>query len=324
MSYGRRAARIFSAGYLVFLFGLSGWHAAMAGGKVSAPVALPQDKPQAQTAPQPLSPSAPKNAPAKPRINDAQKDFCNLLWNCSLPVPAGYCPDPSLVEKPKFTFDSTRCQEARTLNARGLTPAHPLLGFKLYRFLGMEFRVVYTVEDAIPISEARLAYLLADLPLAAKLVSHFQKEPYEAQYLDAERTHFQGTKGKHLKGDAALISGSSQEKHLFYFGYGIATVAWWTLRGPAYMDFSYSTDPAKDKLLRYRMKILVFPGNGFINGIMNLGLFKKVVLGKIREVLDDITQSAQKLAATGQDKILESKDWTADEKKKISEFLKLP
>ncbi|MDB5105047.1 MAG: hypothetical protein JWP91_2736 [Fibrobacteres bacterium] len=69
--------------------------------------------------------------PAKPRVTDSQKDFCNLVWGCGLPVPPGYCPDPALVEKPKFVFDSTRCQEARLLNSRGVGPGHPLVGFNL-------------------------------------------------------------------------------------------------------------------------------------------------------------------------------------------------
>ncbi|MEO7424276.1 MAG: hypothetical protein ABI036_03755, partial [Fibrobacteria bacterium] len=250
-------------------------------------------------------------------------DFCNFLWGCALPVPGGYCPDPTTLEKPKFGYDSTRCQEGRTLNARGVGPSHPLVGYNLYRFLGMEYRLVYTVEDELPISEARLAYLLEDLPFAAHLVSHFQKEPYTAEYTDPQHSHFKGTKGKRLRGDASMISGSTREKRIFYFGYGVATLAWWTLRGPVLMDFSYAPAPAKEKVLKYKMKLLVFPGNGVINGIMNLGLFKKVVLGKVKEVLIDITQTAQKLSA-GSAELLASKDWTPEEKRKIAEFLKLP
>ncbi|HKP96402.1 MAG TPA: hypothetical protein VJ385_11660 [Fibrobacteria bacterium] len=269
-------------------------------------------------------PAASKAPAAKARIPETQKDFCNFVRGCSLPLPPGYCPDPSALEKPKFKYDSTRCQEGRTLTARGVGPSHPLVGYNLYRFLGMEYRVLYTVEDELPISDARLAYLLADLPLSARLVSHFMKEPYTAEYTDPLRTHFKGTKGKRLRGDATLISGSSGEKRLFYFGYGVATVAWWTLRGPALMEFSYAPAPGKDKVLKYRMKLLVFPGNGVINGIMNLGLFRKVVLGKVKEVLTDITGTAQKLAGGGGAEILKSKDWTAEEKKKIEEFLRLP
>ena len=285
--------------------------------KPSAPpaAAAPADKTGAPIA---------KPAPP-PKVSVGQRDFCNIVWGCGLPMPGGYCPDPKYVPKPDFKFDSTRCSEARLLNSRGVTPGHPLYGYNLYRFLGMEYRTLYVIEDELPISQERLAYLLADLPLAARLVSHFQKEPYTAEYIDAERRHFKGTKGKRLRGDAALISGSSQEKHLFYFGYGIATVAWWTLKGPALMDLSYYPDPSRPRILKYRMNLLVFPGNGVINGIMNLGLFRKVVLSKVKEVLTDITETAKKLAVPGAaESILSAADWTPEEKKKISDFLKLP
>jgi hypothetical protein len=298
------------------------------------PTAAPASKPaaaQTSTAAAASAPAAPKasQVPAKPapppKVTDGQRDFCNLVWGCGLPMPQGYCPDPKYVPKPDFKFDSTRCSEARLLTSRGVTPAHPLYGYNLYRFLGMEYRTLYTIEDELPISQERLAYLLADLPLSAHLVSYFQDEPYTAEYIDAERRHFKGTKGKRLRGDAALISGSSDEKHLFYFGYGIATVAWWTLKGPALMDFSYYPDPSRPKALKYRMKLLVFPGNGVINGIMNLGLFRKVVLSKVKEVLNDITATAKKLAEPGAaGKIQGAKDWSPEEKKKIEEFLKLP
>jgi hypothetical protein len=289
----------------------------------AAPASQPA-KPAARDGKQTAQSAKPASPPAKVRIPESQKDFCNLLWGCSIPVPQGYCPEQTLVEPPKFKFDSTRCQEARTLNARGVTPAQPLVGYNLYRFLGMEYRVIYTIEDELPISEARLAFLLADLPLSARLVSHFMNQPYTAEYVDPQKTHFKGTKGKRLRGDATLISGSTEEKRLFYFGYGVATVAWWTLKGPALMEFSYAHAPGNEKLLKYRMKLLVFPGNGVINGIMNLGLFKKVVLGKVKEVLDDITGTAHKMAAGEADEIMKSKDWTAEEKKKIEAFLRLP
>ncbi len=266
----------------------------------------------------------PPAPPTAPRISPGQRDYCNLLYGCDLPRPPGFCPAPDVLGKPDFDFDSTRCSEARTLDGRGVKPTNPVVGFQLYRFLGLEYRVVYWASDTLPLSVARLEFLLQDLPLAARLVSHYQDEPYTAQYLDAAHTYFQGTKGKHLWGQARLISGSTAEKHLFYFGTGTAEIAFWTLKGPALLDFSYWPVDGTKPGVGYRMKLLVFPGNGFINAIMNLGLFKKVVIGKVREVLDDITATAHKLAQTGGADLLQSPQWTPDEKKKIAAFLKLP
>ncbi len=141
----------------------------------------------------------------------------------------------------------------------------------------------------------------------------------------AERKHFKGTKGKRLSGEAQLISGGTEERRLFYFGKGVAEVAMWRLTGPALMDFGYkSYQNPKGQGLHYQMKILVFPGNGVVNGIMNMGLFKRIVYGKIREVLIDITDSARKLAESGDAGIQSSAKWTAEEKRKIEQLLKLP
>ena len=265
--------------------------------------------------------SAQASPPSTPVLTAGQTDFCNMVYRCGLPMPAGHCPDSSALKKPDYKFDSIRCLEGRLLNKRGVTPADPQVGYRLYRFLGMEHRVIYQVEDDIPLSEGRLAYLLSDLPLAARLVSHFRKEAYNAEYVDAERKQFKGAKGKRLKGEARLISGSMQEKRLFYFGTGIATVAWWTLRGPALLDFTYARRGDK---LHYQMKVLVFPGNAFINGIMNLGIFRKIVLSKIREVLIDITESSRQLAETGGNDLLVDAKWTPEEKRKIGELLEIP
>lgn len=272
-------------------------------------------------------PTAPKDkaevsTPVASRISDGQRDFCHMVIRCGLTLPKGYCPDSASLGSPKFTYDSARCLEGRQLQARGVGPDHPRVGYRLYRFLGMEYRVIYTVEDQIPISAGRLAYLLQDLPLAAKLITHYRKQPYVAQYSDLQHKSFTGTKGKHLRGEATLISGDVEEKHLFYFGTGVAEVAWWVLKGPALMDFRYESKDAKS--VHYTMKVLVFPGNGFINKIMNLGLFRKIVLSKVREVLEDITETAKAMAKTNGQDVLKASDFTPDEKARVQAFLKIP
>jgi len=258
------------------------------------------------------------------RVSDGQRDYCQLILHCGLPMPKGYCPDSAALGPIRFPYDSARCFEARQLNDRGIGPGHPRVGYRLYRFLGMEYRVIYPVEDSIPIGAAKLTYLLQDLPLSAKLISFYRKDAYAAQYTDAGHRSFTGTKGKHLSGEATLISGGVEEQRLFYFGTGIAEVAWWVLKGPALMDFQYGPKKNDPHSVHYFMKVLVFPGNGLINKIMNLGLFRKIVMGKIREVLVDITETAKDMAKSGAKDALASKAFTAEEKKKIAEFMKLP
>ncbi len=258
-------------------------------------------------------------------LTEGRLNYCSVLYYCDLPVPGGHCPSKQSLGKPKVNFDAEQCRVPKLLFSRGVTPTVPDIGYRLYRYLGMEYRVVYEVVDSVQISPERLAYLLNDIPLAARLISHFQKEPYSATYLDgAKRKHFQGEKGKRLKGDVRHISGDTEERRLFYFGYGSAEVAWWRLRGPALMDFSYKPVGNSNKRVAYNMHILVFPGNGFVNGIMNLGMFKNIVFGKIREVIVDITEAARKMEAAGREEVLKHPGWTLEERLKLEAFLKLP
>ena len=260
----------------------------------------------------------------KRELSPGQVDFCHIVYGCKLAYPPGFCPDAKQLPPASFSFDDTRCLEARTLQSRGVGPNHPTYGYPLYRFLGMEYRVIYEITDTIQVSPQRLEYMLNDLPLAARLVSHYQNTPYTAEYLDAGHTQFQGTKGKHLRGGAQLISGSTTERHLFYFGTGIADVAFWTLKGPALMDFTYWQIPGKPRMSGYKMKILVFPGNNIVDKIMNMGLFRKIVFSKIREVLDDITQTARKLEASGGSDLMKEPNWSPADRQKIMAFFKIP
>lgn len=255
-------------------------------------------------------------------LTPALTDYCRLLYGCGLEIPEGTCPSQKELGKAPFDYDDERCSEAREFNRRGITPSHPTWGFKLYRFLGFEYRVTYEVTDTLPISRQRLEYLVGEIPLAARLVSHYQQEPYTAEYIDFGRTHFRGTNGKRLRGEARKITGGYEERRLYYLGSGTAEWGPWKLYGPAMMDFSY-WETGKPGKLGYRVKILVFPGNGMVNSIMNLGIFRNLVQGKITGVLEDISGAAAKLEKSG-GKDLKDGAWTAEEKKKIQALLALP
>ncbi len=260
-------------------------------------------------------------------ITPALRDYCKLLYACGLKMPPGTCPAPRELGAPApFGPTSARCREAQELEARGLRTTHPEYGFRLYRFLGFEYRVDYAISDTLPISRARFEYLLNDIPLAARLVAHYRKTPYEAAYTNPQRTHFKGSKGPRLRGEARLISGSFPEGRLIYLGSGVAEVAFWTLVGPAMMDFRYRELPATagtDERLVYDLKVVVFPGNGVINSIMNMGIFRNVVTGKVQDVLTDITETARLLEADQGKQLTGNPQWSATERKKIEVLLQL-
>lgn len=263
-----------------------------------------------------------RSKPKPVQITDALRDYCKLVYACGLKVSKGACPSAADLGPPApYAPDSDRCSDAREFVARGVGPEHPYWGFRLYRFLGHEYRVVYVIEDTLPVSRARLEYLIDDIPLAAKLVSHYRNEPYTAEYLDQDRTHFKGTNGKRLRGEAKRIAGSFAEGRLFYLGTGIAEWGFWTLHGPAMMDFEYREVPGGKPRVAYRVRILVAPGNGVVNSIMNLGLFRNLVRGKISGVLSDISATSRKLDSTGGRDLTRDTGWTAGERRKIEALL---
>jgi hypothetical protein len=78
------------------------------------------------------------------------------------------------------------------------------------------------------------------------------------------------------------VAGSVPERRLVYFGRGSSKVALWHLGGNGFLQFDFQ--PATDGV-SYRLKLIASPDNGFINTIMNTGLFKRVVYGHMREVI---------------------------------------
>jgi hypothetical protein len=247
-------------------------------------------------------------------------ELCGLLARCGLPVDPAFCAPALSAGVKGVTYDEARCAEARDLRARGVAPTDPV-GSRLYRLLGRRYRASYTIDDSVRLNEARLSFLMNDLPLAARLLTHFQKRRYEARYLDESHTRFWGRKEDVLTGEAQLVAGSVPERRLVYFGRGSSKVALWHLGGNGFLQFDFQ--PATGGV-SYRLKLIASPDNGFINTIMNTGLFKRVVYGHMREVLDDITQAAEKLARDGGEAIRRSPDWSEEEKAKIAAFLQLP
>ena len=288
---------------------------------LAACLGIPPAAPEASRSPSPSPSPSPGRMflESKPTAS-ASPELCGLLARCGLTAPPGFCTPALSAGVNGVNYDEARCAEARDLRARGVVPTDPV-GARLYRLLGRRYRASYTVDDRVALGEARLTFLMNDLPLAARLLTHFQKRRYEVRYLDGTRTHFWGRKGDALTGEAQLVAGSVPDRRLVYFGRGVSKVAFWRLGGNGFLQFEFQ--PAGGGLT-YRLKLIASPDSGFINAIMNTGLFKRIVYGHMREVLDDITEAADKLAKGGGAAIQSSPEWSAEEKAKIAAFLQLP
>jgi hypothetical protein len=190
----------------------------------------------------------------------------------------------------------------------------------VFRFLGRRYQVAYDVAGDLPLSPARLSYLVEDLPLAARLLTHFQGVAYSAEYLDADRSRLKASRAGTLNAQAEQVSGSTEEGVLYYFGSGNSQLGPWKLRGQALVEVRYEAAPS-GRGLRYRIRILAAPANAMLNAMMNLWFFKSVLRGKVEEVLRDITQASAKLDQQGVSGLTAAAGWSDDEKRRIAALL---
>jgi len=254
-------------------------------------------------------------------VTDMRREYCALLAACSLKAPEGACTAETGKPMEGVKYDEGRCTDARELQAHGLH-SQDLDGYAIYRFLGKRYRVTYLLEGRLPMNPARLSFLLDDLPLAAKLLSRLGNSQYTAEYVDDTRRRFRGSKEGTLTGDAAIVAGDTGQAWLAYFGRGKSKVGFWRLGGQSYARIRYEALPAPARGLSYSLQVVVTPDNSVVNRIMTLGLFRRLVLGQIREVVDDIERASQRLSAIGSAGLKEG--WTAEERRRVDKFLALP
>jgi len=243
---------------------------------------------------------------------------CGLLRACGLPVPGACGAAPASAK-----YDEERCAPARELSARGVSAEDPL-GARTYSLLGQKYQIVYAVEDRLSISLERISYLLNDLPLAAKLLTHYRTVEYKAEYLDPARRRFRASRGSRLKGEGELLSGSIEERTTFHFGNGSTTFGPWTFRGQGLMRLQFWRHETDSGAIGFRVKVVAAPQNLAANLIMNRGAFKGVVYRTIRAVLADVSEAAAKLAREGTAALVAGGGWSADERVKLEGLLKLP
>ncbi len=261
-------------------------------------------------------------APASPPPDPRLQELCGLVRGCGLPAGAIACPTAAAAGVSGVKYDTRRCEAPRALVARGVLPDAPRHQ-GLFRFLGRRYQATYDVTGDIPLSPVRLSYLVEDLPLAARLLTHFQGVAYSAEYLDADRSRLKASRAGTMAAEAAQVSGSTGEGVLYYYGYGTSQMGPWKLRGQALVEVRYQPAPS-GRGLRYRIRVLAAPANAALNVFMNLWVFKSVLRGKVEDVLRDITQASAKLDRQGLAGLTAAAGWSDDEKRRIAALLAHP
>lgn len=258
---------------------------------------------------------------AAPAPDPRMVETCSLVRACGLPAGALICPPAASRGVDGVRYDERRCAAPRALVARGITPDAPRHQ-PLYAFLGRRYQVAYDVTGELELSATRLSYLIEDLPLAARLLTHFQGVAYTAEYLDADRSRLKAARAGTMAAQADLVSGSTGEGVLYYYGNGTSQLGPWKLRGQALVEVRYAPAPSGHGL-RYRIRILAAPANAVLNAFMNLFVFKSVLRGKVEEVLRDITQASAKLDRQGVSGMTAA-GWSEDETRRVEALLARP
>lgn len=258
-------------------------------------------------------------AAALPDLRTVER--CSLVRGCGLPPGAMTCAAAAAGGVDGVRYDERRCAAPRALVGRGITPDAPRHQ-ALFAFLGRRYQVAYDVTGELELSPTRLSYLIEDLPLAARLLTHFQGVAYTAEYLDADRSRLRTSRAGTLAAQADLVSGSTGEGVLYYYGNGTSQLGPWKLRGQALVEVRYEPAPS-GRGLRYRIRILAAPANAVLNAFMNLFVFKSVLRGKVEEVLRDITQASAKLDRQGVSGMTAA-GWSDDEKRRVEALLARP
>ncbi len=262
-------------------------------------------------------------AVALPQGNPVSQPACALLKACGITLQGSACSIEQSRPLSGVNYDAQRCAEPLDLLAHGIPPQEGI-GPLVYRFLGGRYRVVYDITGEAPISEARFNYLAQDLPLAARLATHFSKTKYVIQYRDATLRRFHAERAQKLTGDAEMLFHDIGQRRRTYYGWGNSKFGPWKLHGSAYVDVRIRPNPKNPKTIVYDVRIRTAPENAVVNAIMRLGLFKGLVVGQIEDTMKDLVAAAKALQGQGVEGTLKDPGFRPEDHEKIRALAALP
>ncbi len=219
-------------------------------------------------------------------------EYCSGLVNCTGAQP-DFCSDSLSQKNEDIEYDSTFCGLYSEVASRGITASDPK-NYELYSNLGIEHRVEYVIKGDLPISKKMLDFLISDIPHTALLINAYQETEYEARYTTFNHKTFYGTNGGSLQGTVTELADEYAKRNLTYFGFGVADVLFWSLKGTVLLFFEFESTGPKE--ITYSLTITVFNHSSIVNGIMDLSVFRSVVHSKIETIITHIQESAQEYA----------------------------
>lgn len=225
-----------------------------------------------------------------------QRAYCNLMRTCKLPDPTASCTEATSAPVPGVELDQAYCSWVRGFARRGIHPVTPD-AMEMYRYMGSKYHVMYVVADTVPVPFAALDHLMSNVPLAAKLINSYRGTTYTAEFpYPGDSAYFKGSNGRNLSGVARQLWTRDDRRERVYWGQGKVAILRWRLIGNVVIEFrAWPPTPGSARTC-YSLRFTMFPANAFVNGIMNMGLFKSVAIGKIQEILNDVMEASESYA----------------------------
>jgi hypothetical protein len=194
-------------------------------------------------------------------------------------------------------YNAEFCAPYKELKQRGLQIDDPKVR-DLFRYLGRKYRVIYKLNGKLPVSKDMMIYLFDNMEFTAQLVNAYKKTKYTINYDTPDKKYFSGDNGDNLFGsfvwllnDSAGVNPGMQ--HVF-FGRGKTKILAWNLHGTATAILDLRE--INKETVAYEFRAIVSPSGAVLNSIMNLGIFNKVVKGKIEEIINNIEGAAKEFA----------------------------
>jgi len=198
---------------------------------------------------------------------------------------------------PNIKYNAEFCAPYLELKQRGLR-INDQKAYELFRYLGRQYRVIYKLNGKLPVSKEMMIYLFDNMDFTAQLVNAYRKTKYTITYDTPDKKNFSGDNGDNLFGSFVWLlndsAGRDPGMHHVFFGRGRTKILAWQLHGTATAILDLR-EVSKDSVA-YEFRSIVSPSGAVLNSIMNLGVFNKVVNGKIKEIIDNIENAAQEFA----------------------------
>jgi len=198
---------------------------------------------------------------------------------------------------PDIKYTAEYCAPYIELKQRGLRTNDPR-AYDLYRYMGRQYRVIYKLNGKLPVSKEMMIYLFDNMDFTAQLVNAYRKTKYTIKYDSPDRKNFSGDNGDNLFGSFVWLlndsAGREPGMHHVFFGRGKTKILAWNLHGTATAILDLK-EISKDTV-SYEFRSIVSPSGAVLNSIMNLGIFNRVVSGKIKEIIDNIENAAKEFS----------------------------